>query len=304
MTTIANASQSDAWNGDSGRRWVARADQRDKVLGPVADVLLAAAAPSPGSRVLDIGCGCGATTLLAANAIGAVGSAIGIDLSAPMLDVARQRATSAGVNKANFILGDAQTHAFERDSTDLVISRFGTMFFSDPVAAFSNIGTALRPGGRLCIATWQPLAANEWLTVPGAVLLRHTEMPETTPGEPGMFAQSDPETVTACLIAADFEDVNIEAREITFTLGQTVDEAVEYLADSGPGRLMLESIAEGPARDAALADVHDALVDHFDDSGVRLSGGIWLITATTDERGRDSLESPHREHAAPNMIEE
>jgi SAM-dependent methyltransferase len=281
MTTHANASQFDAWNGDSGRRWVARADQRDKVLGPVADVLFAATAPSPGTRVLDIGCGCGATTLLAATAIGAAGSAVGIDLSAPMLDVARERATASGGTNTSFVHGDAQTHAFEPDSIDLVISRFGTMFFADPVAAFSNIGTALRPGERLCIATWQPLAANEWLTVPGAVLLRHTQMPEPTPGEPGMFAQSDPETIAAVLTAAAFVDVGIEAREVTFTLGQTVDEAVEYLADSGPGRLMLETIAEGPARDAALADVHDALLDHFDDSGVRLNGGIWLTTATT-----------------------
>src|SRR4249920_3902276 len=129
MTTIANSSQFEAWNGDSGRRWVARADQRDKVLAPVADVLLAAAAPSPGSRVLDIGCGCGATTLLSAIPIGAAGSATGIDLSAPMLDLARQRAIAAGTTNTRFVHGDVQTYAFEPDSIDLVISRFGTMFF-------------------------------------------------------------------------------------------------------------------------------------------------------------------------------
>lgn len=279
MTTMANASQFEAWNGDNGRRWVARADQRDKVLAPVADVLLAAAAPSPGTRVLDIGCGCGATTLMVASQVSETGSATGLDLSAPMLDLARQRATAAGATNTNFMLADAQTHGFEPDSIDLAISRFGTMFFSDPAAAFINIGTALRPGGWLCLATWQPLAANEWLTVPGAALLRHTDLPATTPDEPGMFAQSDPEIVTATLTAAGFIDVNIGAREITFTLGQTVDEAVEYLADSGPARVMLETIPEGPARRAALADVHGALVDHHDNSGVRLGGGIWLITA-------------------------
>ena len=281
MTDTANSSQFEAWNGDSGRRWVASADERDKVLAPVADALLAAAAPSPGPASSTSAADAAPPPSWPRPTSATPGSATGIDLSAPMLDLARQRATAAGATNTNFMHADAQTHGFEPDSIDLVISRFGTMFFSDPDAAFINIGTALRPGGRLCLATWQPLAANEWLTVPGAALLRHTDLPATTPDEPGMFAQSDPELVTATLTAAGLIDITIEARDVTFTIGQTIDEAVEYLADSGPGRALLETIPEGPARDAALADVRDALVDHHDDSGVRLGGGIWLITATS-----------------------
>ena len=285
MTTSANAAQFDAWNGESGLRWVAGADARDRVLAPVADVLKAAA-PKSGMRVLDIGCGCGATTLMVADRVGDTGSATGIDLSGPMLDLARQRATAAGAVNASFVQGDAQTHAFEPESADLVISRFGTMFFADPEAAFENIGRALRPEGRLCIATWQPLAANEWLTVPGAALLKHTDMPATDPDQPGMFAQSDPDIVSATLDAAGFADIAMEATAVDFTFGQTVDEAVEYLADSGPGRMLLETIPEGAARDAALADVHDALVEHHDDAGVRLGGAIWLVTATRPKHER------------------
>ena len=208
MTASANASQFDAWNGESGLRWVATADARDRVLAPVGEALLAAAAARPGMRVLDIGCGCGSTTLMAAKSVGNTGSATGIDLSGPMLDLARQRATAAGAVNASFVQGDAQTHAFEPEAADLVISRFGTMFFADPEAAFANIARALRPDGRLCLATWQPLAANEWLTVPGAALLRHTELPATAPDQPGMFAQSDPELVSATLAAAGFADVD------------------------------------------------------------------------------------------------
>jgi SAM-dependent methyltransferase len=278
MTTSANASQFDAWNGESGRRWVATADARDRVLAPVGETLLAAAAARPGMRVLDIGCGCGSTTLMTAKSVGNNGSATGIDLSDPMLDVARQRATAGAVN-ARFLQGDAQTHAFEPEAADLVISRFGTMFFADPEAAFANISRALRPDGRLCLATWQPLAANEWLVVPGAALLRHTELPATEPDQPGMFAQSDPERVNATLAAAGFADITIEGASVDFTFGRTIDEAVEYLADSGPGRMLLETIPEGPRRRAALADVHDALAEHHDSSGVRLGGAIWLITA-------------------------
>ena len=280
MTASANPSQFEAWNGVSGLRWVATADARDRVLAPVADVLLEAAAPEPGMHVVDIGCGCGATTLMTADRIGSAGSVVGIDLSAPMLDVARRRAQAEGAVNASFVQGDAQTHTFEPGSADLVISRFGTMFFADSEAAFTNIGTTLRAGGRLCIATWQPLVANEWLAVPGAAILRHTELPETAPDQPGMFAQSDPYFVSATLAAAGFADITLDATAVELTFGATVDEAVEYLADSGHGRMLLETIPEGAARDAALADVHDALVAHHDDAGVRLGGAIWLVTAT------------------------
>ena len=259
---------------------VASADERDRILEPVADALFAVAGLTAGLRVLDIGCGCGVTTLRAAGLVGVAGSATGIDLSRPMLDLARQRADLAGAANAGFVQGDGQTQTFDPASVDVIIGRFGTMFFSDPVAAFTNIGTALRPGGRLVLATWQPLAANEWLIVPGAALLNHTAMPAAASDDgPGMLAQSDPEIVTSILRAAGFADILLEATPVTFTLGQTIDEAVEYLAGSGPGRVFLESISEGPARDAALADVSAALVDHHGESGVQFGGGIWLITA-------------------------
>lgn len=284
MTTTANLDQSDAWNGDSGRRWVASADERDRILAPVADALFAIADLTAGRRVLDVGCGCGATTLRAAALVGHTGSTVGIDLSGPMLDLARQRAQAAASGNSKFVHGDAQTHAFSADSIDVVIGRFGTMFFSDPVAAFANIRGALRPGGRLVLATWQPLVANEWLMVPGAALLNHTAMPDQPSEGPGMFAQSDPDTVVAVLRAAGFTDIALEAVDVTFTLGQTLDAAVDYLADSGPGRVLLEAIPEGSARDAALADIRAALVDHHYQSGVQLRGGIWLITARQPAR--------------------
>ena len=284
MNATANQAQAEAWNGESGARWVATADERDRILAPVADALFAAAELTTGDQVLDIGCGCGVTPLRAAALVGDTGSATGIDLSVPMLDVARQRAEVGGASHSTFICADAQTYGFSPNSVDVVISRFGTMFFSDPVAAFVNIGTALRPDGRLCLATWQPLMANEWLTVPGAALLPHADVPASTPDGPGMFAQSDPEAVTDVLRAAGFVDVSLEDAEVTFTLGQTPDEAVAYLADSGPGRALLEAIPDGAARDAALADVSAALVDLHDEAGVRLGGGIWLVSAARAAR--------------------
>ena len=286
----ANAAQLESWNGESGTRWVARADERDAVLAPVADVLMAAAEPTPGMRVVDIGCGCGATTLAAAARVGRAGSVLGVDLSGPMLELARRRAESAEVGNATFLQGDAQIQTFEPGSIDLAISRFGTMFFADPVAAFTNIAAAVRPGGRVCLATWQPLTANEWLVVPGAALLRHTDLPATSPEGPGMFAQSDPDIVIETLGAAGLVDVSVEAAEVTFTLGPTIGAAVDYLADSGPGRLLLETIPEGPAREAALADVRATLADQDHDGRVRLGGGIWLITAARPAPGTRSVQ--------------
>lgn len=204
MTEIANTDQHAAWNGESGHRWVADAERRDRVTAPIAEAVLSAADLRRSDEVLDVGCGCGATSLAAAGAVGPDGSVVGIDLSAPMLDVARARATDEGARNVTFVVGDAQTHRLPAERFAVAISRFGTMFFADPTAAFANIATALAPSGRLCLTTWQPLAANDWLTIPGAALLRYGELPAAEPRAPGMFAQSDPKAVTATLTEAGY----------------------------------------------------------------------------------------------------
>jgi len=286
MTTEApeNAEQSESWNGDNGLRWVAQADQRDAILAPVAETLFAALTLTPGMRVLDIGCGCGVTSLRAATLVGDEGAVTGVDISTTMLDVARQRAHDHGITGAEFVDADAQVFPFAPASFDAVISRFGTMFFADSTAAFTNIGQALRPGGRLTIATWQSLFVNDWLMVPGAALLQHAPMPDADPTAPGMFAQSDPDTVTAVLTAAGFVDIALDPVTVTFTLGATVDAAVAYLTEVGAARLLLEAIPAGPATEAAMADVRATLEPHAGPDGVQLNGAIWLITADRPAR--------------------
>ena len=278
MSEPANAAQFEAWNGEHGRHWVAIADQRDRVLAPVADVLLTAAAPAPGRRVLDVGCGCGFTTLRIADVVGEAGSVTGVDISEPMLAVARERAGAAATTNVGFVQADAQTHSFEPGSVDLVISRFGTMFFSDPVAAFTNIGRSLVAGGRLCIATWQPLEANAWIREPIQALLPAGAALPPMPG-PGMFAQSDPAAVTSTLSAAGFERITVDPVDVTFDVGASVDEALVYVIDSGVMRGLLEAVAEGPDRDATLANLRQSLERHHDGAGVKLDGAVWLIQA-------------------------
>jgi len=279
MSAAPNRDQAEAWNGDSGIRWAATADLRDQVLAPVAQALLHRAAPSGSEQVLDVGSGCGATTIAAASAVGTSGSALGIDLSKPMLQIARQRSADAGLCNIEFVEGDGQTHAFEPGSADLAISRFGTMFFNDPRAAFANIGAGMADGGRLCIATWQPLAANEWLLVPGAVLLRYTELPAEGPPTTGMFAQSDPQVIVDLLQGAGFRDVETEAVELGLNLGRTAEDAATYLADTGPGRKLLDAIPVPATREEALAAVVAELSARIDADGVHLAAGILLTAA-------------------------
>ena len=279
MTRMANTAQSEAWNGDSGRRWVARADERDRVLAPVADLLFATDPPSLGSDVLDIGCGCGATTLIAAGSVGDQGTATGLDLSAPMLDLARHpRQPPASPLRASFAATRRRMGSSRRRSTSPS---------AGSARCSSRIPLPRSPtSGRRCdrVDAFTSQRGNRSRRTSGSSFRaqRSCATPSSRRPRPTSRACSlgGPETVTATLTAAGFENVRLDPHEVTLTLGQTIDEAVDRLADSGPGRVLLETIPEGPARDAALADVRDVLVDHVDDNGVHLGASVWLITAS------------------------
>jgi SAM-dependent methyltransferase len=252
-------------------------DAADRVMAPVADALLASAALRSGEHVLDLGCGGGATTIAAADTVGPEGSVYGIDVTPDVLEIARSRADSSAKTNVTLVEDDAQTHVFPV-SFDVAISRFGTMFFPDPVGAFRNVAGALRPGGRLCIATWRRLEANLWLAVPGAALLRWITLPDLGEDGPGMFSQSDPDVVTATLQEAGYTDVRVEPVSVSLPLGDDPAEAANHLADTGVGRTVLGAVGEAQ-RPEALAAVRAALADHAGPDGVRLGAGVWITTA-------------------------
>jgi SAM-dependent methyltransferase len=191
---------------------------------------------------------------------------LGIDLSEPMLGVADRRAEASGLSNLTLIQGDVQTHRFA-DRSDVAISRFGTMFFADQAAALANIRRGLRPGGRLCLATWQPLDANDWLTIPGAALLRYGNLSDAEASERGVFAQSDAGSVATTLHSAGYADPQLQPVTLTLTLGVDPDEAVDYLAGTGPGRAALDAVPDDQ-RPAALDAVRAALADHAGSDGV------------------------------------
>ena len=176
--TGPNAAQIENWDGPGGQHWVAEAERYDRMTGAFGERIIEAAAPRPGERVLDVGCGNGAVALAVSALVAPGGSVLGLDISGPMLGCARQRADAAGIASVSFRQGDAQVYPLPTASFDAVVSRFGVMFFDDPVAAFTNLGRALRPGGRIAFTCWRELAVNDWLMVPAGAALQHVPMPD------------------------------------------------------------------------------------------------------------------------------
>jgi len=228
--------------------------------------------------VADVGCGNGALTIDAASRVGPNGMALGIDISAPMLGLARRRATEAGAGNVEFVEADAQVHPFGGGRLDAIVSRFGVMFFDDPEAAFANLAGALRPGGRLAFACWQDLFHNEWMLVPGAAAAQHVGLPDMEPGAPGPFALADAGRIEHLLASARFHDVSLESIARPMRAGADVDDTVAFFESTDIARRLM---ADAPPDKitAALDAIRAALVPYAGDKGVVLNGTAWLVTA-------------------------
>jgi SAM-dependent methyltransferase len=277
-TPIANVEQAEAWNSDEGRHWVSHQDRYDAMAGAFNEPLLGAAAIAETDLVLDVGCGNGQTTRLAA-ARANRGRVLGVDISAPMLERARATAAAEEIGNVEFEQGDAQVHPLPAVSFDVAISRYGVMFFADSVAAFANIGRAIRSGGRLAFTCWQDVAHNEWVTVPATAALQHVPVPDLgEPGAPGPFSLAEPAQLREVLGTAGFEDVEVKALEAPMRLGDDAADAVEFLRGTGLARAVLGE-ADPDAAGRALEAMGEALRPYEQPGGVYLNGVAWLVTA-------------------------
>jgi SAM-dependent methyltransferase len=270
-----NAEQAASWDGPGGEFWAAHADRFERAPARYDAALLAAAAVQPGDRVLDVGCGTGHLTRQVAR-IAAGGSALGIDLSSQMLAAARRRAADEGIDNVSYEQADAQVHAFEPGSVDCCVSRAGTMFFADPVAAFSNIAAALRPHARLALLTWQALDRNEWMSLIIGSLFAGRTAPSPAPDAPGPFSLADPDRVRGILTAAGLTSVELDPQSEPMWFGTDLEDATAFVF--GMVGWMLEG-ADAAARVRALESLRSALADHVGPDGVTLGSAAWIITA-------------------------
>lgn len=265
-----NAEQLAAWGGEQGAFWAEWADRFDEGVAAYRDHLLKAAAIQPTDTVLDLGCGAGQTTCDAAGQA-TEGSALGVDLSPVMLDLARRRAEH--LTNATFLQADAQVHPFPAESFDLALSRHGAMFFGDPPAAFANIARALRPAGRLVLLTWQPTHRNEWVSTFRGIF---TGPDQSAPKSPPPFSLSDPDRVRPLLTAAGFTDVRLHGLEEPMYFGRDVDDACDFLSGQFSWALRtLDPDAQTRVRDTLRAN----LADHQTPHGIHYDSAAWLITA-------------------------
>lgn len=276
-----NAAQIAYWNDKAALNWLTLQTRIDAAFAPLTARALDAAAVGAGERVIDIGCGCGATTLELARRVGPAGEVRGFDVSAPMAARARERIAEAGLAQAQVEIADAAVHPFVPDHADLLFSRFGVMFFVDPVAAFANLRRAMRPGGRMLCAAWRPLVENPWFVLPleaARSLLPPMAPPE--PDAPGPYAFGNPERVHAIMAAAGWREVTLTRQDIAIRLappGQLA-EATEFVMRLGAlARALVDVEAAVQARVAkAVAEV---LASHDGTEGIHLTGSIWLIGA-------------------------
>jgi SAM-dependent methyltransferase len=271
----SNAAQVGSWDGTEGAFWAANAETFDETLAACHAPFLAAAAISERDRVLDVGCGNGQTTRDAAR-IAVEGSAVGLDLSSRMLALARARAIEEGLHNVEFRHADAQIHQFEPGGFDVAISRMGSMFFGDPVAAFSNLHRALRPGGRLTILTWQAIADNEWLAEFRAALGVGRDLPTPPPEVPSPFSLADPDRVRAILTAAGFTEITFQDLHAPMSLGTDPDAAFDFVTELTGW--MLEGLGDAD-RAAALDALRATIAEHTRDDGVSYECATWIISA-------------------------
>jgi SAM-dependent methyltransferase len=273
----SNGDQIAYWNGPAGERWTREQVAIDRAFASLTTRLLERASLRPGERVLDVGCGCGATSLVAADAVGPTGAVLGVDVSVPMLARARER--FAGRRHVSLLEADASAHPFN-PSFDVVLSRLGVMFFRDPDVAFANLHAALRPGGRLAFLCWRPAADNEWVRVPCEAALQHVPPePPAGPEEPGPFSFGDAARIERILRGAGFQSLAIEAFDAPIVLSDAgLEGAVEFAMTAGPTSRLLRDAADD-AKSRVRRDLETTLGPRLRGDRLALAGATWLVHA-------------------------
>jgi ubiquinone/menaquinone biosynthesis C-methylase UbiE len=275
-----NADQIAYWNGPGGERWANRQQTQDVLLQPVADILIDRAQPKVGERIIDVGCGSGAVSIAMAEKVRPTGRVLGVDVSGPML--ARARQTAPAALPVDFVLADATVYPFDPAGFDLLVSRFGVMFFAEPARSFSNLRKALKPQGRLAFACWREPRENPFFMAPLQAVYKHVpKLPQLGPEDPGPFSFASEQRVVRILSETGFSGIAMEPCKLTLdpAVGRGLDVAVQSALEIGPAA---RALAEQPPDVVAAArqSVREALAPHVKGQTVPLGASIWIVTAT------------------------
>jgi ubiquinone/menaquinone biosynthesis C-methylase UbiE len=281
QTDSPNAREVQYWNSAQTRAWADEYEVIDRLFAGLTRVALDHAAPKLGERVIDIGCGSGTTVLELAARVGPTGYVLGADVSKPSVEKARERIAAAGVQQAEITLCDVSTHTFPANSFDLVFSRFGVMFFTDPVAAFANIHKAMKSDGRLAVAVFRTPQENKWATAALAAV-RHLLPPITPPGpeDPGQFSWADAARVRRILETAGFQDISLTPHDPEMPLAGRggAAEAASFMSRVGPVVRAMSDASEQRRKEVRAA-LEAFFKIHEGPKGIVLPGAIWVVTA-------------------------
>ncbi len=275
-----NAAQIQFWNETTGQKWINYQEPINSLARPFGVLAVDRASVLPGERVLDVGCGCGDTTLELARRVGATGKVTGIDLSSNMLASARDSGKRFGLAQARFINADAQTYAFEPQSMDLLYSRFGIMFFADPPKAFENLFRTLCPGGRFAFVAWQEFQKNLWALVPTEAVAKHIDVPQFVPDQQGPFAFADSDRLERILSKVGFHDISFEeaVKDVPIGVSDDLDAAVDFLFQMGPAAAAIRQARQPEKRGALTYALSDAVAPYQTPQGVHMQAAAWIVT--------------------------
>lgn len=279
VTGEPNHAQRELWSDEGLRQYLQHRDRWQEIWRPFGAPMFDLAALQPGQHVLDVGCGDGVTSVEAAGLVAPGGAVVGVDISAPMLDLARQGVAAAGVDNVVFLESDAQTHPFRVGGFDVVISRFGVTFFADPHAAFANLVRSLRPDGRLVFVCWQDPTKIEWAALAIGVAAAHLGPPDFgPPGAPGPFAMADGTRLRRVVEGAGFRDVELDAVTRPHRVGADLDDVVSFITSLDETKALFAGKPQDRVA-AAIRGMGDALAPYAGPEGVVTDGTAWLVSA-------------------------
>jgi SAM-dependent methyltransferase len=274
-----NAAQFEAWNTIQGNRWVQNKDLFVRQLASHTAPILDAAALTPGQSVVDLGCGFGVTTMKIADIVGDTGHVLGLDFSEVMIAEASAQAQDRGISNITFEQADVQSYQFEPHSHDTAISRYGVMFYEDPIAAFTNVHRALKDKGRIAYICWRTPQENIWMSGPTRIAGKILDLPPPPPpGSPGIFGFADRDHVSAIMTRAGFSEISIEPVDLTAVLGDDIEHAVANALKIAPWISALEN-ADAQAIEDISSQLRDLYRDYQGPNGIEIPSASWVVSA-------------------------